>query len=60
MSETPSMPTGQPNLLATFFVRHALWALDAAGVQEAIRLDPVYAARRWPNLSERGQRCRRG
>ena len=55
MSETLSMPTGQSNLLATFFVRDALWALDAAGVQEAIRLGPVYAARRWPDPSERGQ-----
>jgi purine-binding chemotaxis protein CheW len=30
-------------LLATFFVREALCALDAAGVQEVIRLGPVTA-----------------
>ena len=54
MSETLSMPTGQSNLPATFFVCHAPWALDAAGVQEAIREGPVYAVRRWPELAERG------
>jgi purine-binding chemotaxis protein CheW len=35
-------------LLATFFVRDALCALDAAGVQEVIRLDSVSPIRHAP------------
>jgi purine-binding chemotaxis protein CheW len=41
MSQTRTTPAGQTVLLATFFVRDALCALDAAGVQEVIRLGPV-------------------
>ncbi len=40
---TQTSQTGQSMLLATFFVREALCALDAAGVQEVIRLGPVTA-----------------
>ncbi len=38
---TQTSQAGQTVLLATFFVRDALCALDAAGVQEVIRLGPV-------------------
>ncbi len=41
MSTTLATQAGQTVLLATFFVRDALCALDAAGVQEVIRLGPV-------------------
>ena len=41
MSSTSVSPTGQTGLLATFFVRGALCGLDAAGIQEVIRLGPV-------------------
>jgi purine-binding chemotaxis protein CheW len=41
MSETLTTQAGQTVLLATFFVRDALCALDAAGIQEVIRLGPV-------------------
>jgi|ERR1035438_1186415 purine-binding chemotaxis protein CheW len=41
MSQTLTTQAGQTVLLATFFVRDALCALDAAGVQEVIRLGPV-------------------
>ena len=41
MSQTLTTQTGQTVLLATFYVRDALCALDAAGVQEVIRLGPV-------------------
>lgn len=41
MSQTMTTQAGQTMLLATFFVRDALCALDAAGVQEVIRLGPV-------------------
>ncbi len=41
MSNTQTSQAGQTVLLATFFVRDALCALDAAGVQEVIRLGPV-------------------
>src|SRR5579872_6653722 len=41
MSQTLTTQGGQTVLLATFFVREALCALDAAGVQEVIRLGPV-------------------
>ena len=37
--------TAQTTLLATFFVRDALCALDAAGVQEVIRLGAVTPVR---------------
>jgi purine-binding chemotaxis protein CheW len=37
--------TAQTTLLATFLVRHALCALDAAAVQEVIRLDSVTPVR---------------
>src|ERR1035438_8198010 len=39
---------GQTVLLATFFVRDALCALDAAGIQEVIRLGPVTPVRYAP------------
>jgi len=35
-------------LLATFYVRHALCALDAAGIQEVIRLGPITPVRHAP------------
>ena len=41
MSETLVSGAGQASLLATFFVRDALCALDAAGIQEVIRLGAV-------------------
>ena len=41
MAETLTAQAGQTLLLATFFVRDALCALDAAGVQEVIRIGPV-------------------
>src|SRR5579864_4801453 len=41
MSQTLTTQAGQTVLLATFFVRDALCALDADGVQEVIRLGPV-------------------
>jgi len=40
---------GQTLLLATFFVRDTLCALDAAGVQEVIRLGPVTPVRYAPD-----------
>jgi purine-binding chemotaxis protein CheW len=40
MTSTAST-TGQTDLLATFFVRETLCALDAASVQEVIRVGPV-------------------
>jgi purine-binding chemotaxis protein CheW len=39
---------GQTVLLATFFVRDALCALDAAGIQEVIRLGPLTPVRHGP------------
>jgi purine-binding chemotaxis protein CheW len=48
MSNTLESQDGQTVLLATFFVRHALCALDAAGVQEVIRLGPVTSVRYAP------------
>jgi purine-binding chemotaxis protein CheW len=39
---------GQPDLLATFFIREAHCALDAAGVQEVIRLGPLTQVRHAP------------
>lgn len=41
MSPTLSSENGQAVLLTTFFVRDALCALDAAGIQEVIRLGPL-------------------
>lgn len=41
MSHTPSSVSAQAMLLATFSVRDALCAVDAAGVQEVIRLSAV-------------------
>ena len=41
MSQTLQLQAGQANLLATFFIRDAHCALDAAGVQEVIRLGPL-------------------
>ena len=46
MSQT--VQAGQTILLATFFVRDALCALDAGGVQEVIRLGPVTPVRYAP------------
>src|SRR5579862_2871601 len=48
MSPTLTTPGGQTVLLATFFVRDALCALDAAGVQEVIRLGPITPVRYAP------------
>jgi purine-binding chemotaxis protein CheW len=48
MSETLTTPAGQTLLLATFFVGDAHCALDAAGVQEVIRLGPVTPVRYAP------------
>jgi|ERR1035441_1761439 purine-binding chemotaxis protein CheW len=48
MSETLTSQAGQTILLATFFVRDALCALDAAGVQEVIRLGPMTPVRYAP------------
>ena len=45
MSTTLAAQAGQTVLLATFFVRDALCALDAAGVQEVIRVGPVTPVR---------------
>jgi purine-binding chemotaxis protein CheW len=42
------LTAGQTVLLATFFVRDALCALDATGVQEVIRLGPVTPVRYAP------------
>lgn len=47
----PSQPMpadGQTMLLATFFVRDALCALDAAGIQEVIRLGQLTPVRHAP------------
>jgi purine-binding chemotaxis protein CheW len=48
MSTTLASQGGQTVLLATFFVREALCALDAAGVQEVIRLGPLTLVRHAP------------
>jgi purine-binding chemotaxis protein CheW len=45
MSNTLTSGAGQTVLLATFFVREALCALDAAGIQEVIRLGPLTPVR---------------
>ncbi len=46
--ETQIEPTSQTLLLATFFVRDALCALDASGVQEVIRVESVTQVRHAP------------
>jgi purine-binding chemotaxis protein CheW len=48
MSNILESQTGQTVLLATFYVRDALCALDAAGVQEVIRVGPVTPVRYAP------------
>jgi len=48
MSQTVTSNAGQTGLLATFFIRDALCALDAAGVQEVIRLGPLTPVRHAP------------
>lgn len=48
MTETTVQQGGQTALLATFYVRDVLCALDAAGVQEVIRLGPVTRVRYAP------------
>ncbi|HUB78739.1 MAG TPA: chemotaxis protein CheW [Bryobacteraceae bacterium] len=45
MSNVMTPGAGQTVLLATFFVRDALCALDAAGIQEVIRLGPLTPVR---------------
>src|ERR1700729_1853297 len=49
MVETEIEQSAQTVLLATFFVRDALCALDAAGVQEVIRVDSVTRVRHAPD-----------
>jgi purine-binding chemotaxis protein CheW len=48
MSNVLTPGAGQTVLLATFFVRDALCALDAAGIQEVIRLGPLTPVRHAP------------
>ena len=48
MSQTLASETVRTVPLATFYVRHALCALDAAGIQEVIRLGPVTPVRHAP------------
>ena len=48
MTNTLTPGTGQAVLLATFYVREALCALDAAGIQEVIRLGPLTPVRHSP------------
>jgi len=48
MSPTVTSQAGQTVLLATFYVRDALCALDAAGIQEVIRLGPLTPVRHAP------------
>jgi len=48
MTQTVTSQGGQTVLLATFFVRDALCALDAAGVQEVIRLGAITQVRHAP------------
>jgi len=48
MSNDLTPGAGQTVLLATFFVRDALCALDAAGIQEVIRLGPLTPVRHAP------------
>src|ERR1700742_819154 len=48
MSNLPTPTAGQTALLATFFLRDALCALDAAGIQEVIRVGPITPVRHAP------------
>ncbi len=48
MSTRSVSENGQTVLLATFFVRDALCAMDAAGIQEVIRLGPLTPVRHAP------------
>ena len=48
MIETQIESGAQTALLATFFVRDALCALDASGVQEVIRVESVTPVRHAP------------
>jgi len=48
MVETQIEPSAQTILLATFYVRDALCALDASGVQEVIRVDSITLVRHAP------------
>ena len=48
MMQTPATQTAQTVLLATCFVREMLCALDAAGIQEVIRLGPLTPVRHAP------------
>ena len=48
MSATLTSQSSQTVLLATFFVRESLCALDAAGIQEVIRLGPLTPVRHAP------------
>ena len=48
MSQTQPSRAAQANLLATFFIRDANCALDAAGVQEVIRLGRLTPVRHAP------------
>ena len=48
MTLTSDSETGQTILLAAFFVRDALCALDAAGIQEVIRVGNVTPVRHAP------------
>jgi purine-binding chemotaxis protein CheW len=48
MSTMPVSQASQAVLLATFFVRDALCAMDAAGIQEVIRLGPLTPVRHAP------------
>ena len=48
MADTQIESTAQATLLATFFVGDALCALDAAGVQEVIRVESVTEVRHAP------------
>ena len=48
MSSTVTSEEGKTILLATFFVRDALCALDAAGILEVIRLGPLTPVRHAP------------
>jgi purine-binding chemotaxis protein CheW len=49
MVETEIEQSTQAVLLATFFVRDALCALDAAGVQEVIRVESITRVRHAPD-----------
>ena len=48
MSSKLTIETAQTTLLASFFLREALCALDAGGIQEVIRLGPLTPVRHAP------------